>query len=232
MPNSQTAALIAALSAVGGGVIVAASNYVLARFQAREVRHAELRRALIELWNILSRIDHRLRTEPQPGKTTRAINKGMAMLPQLDHSIGLTRRRLLEPATDQFIAEMHKAMAAATLLAPLTLLPSLSAVTDIMGEANEPDGTWQDRWNKACSALFVECRDLLGSGVIRAPARPGEQPDATDQRPTDVRGAAKPAPAPAYERTAAQLGPTSDAARSAASLTAPDVRCPPQRRRL
>jgi hypothetical protein len=177
MPSNEAAAVIAGLSAIGGGAIVAASNYAVGRLRAREARRAELRRALVELYYILSRIDYKLRTEPQPGKIVQTFNKQMARrLPQLDYSIGLTRRRLLAPDTNRFVNEMHKALAAAALLSPLKLLPAMSAVAEVMEEANDRDSDWHDRWNKARSDLFVECRDLLGSGVLRTQAEPGEYP--------------------------------------------------------
>lgn len=175
MPSNEAVAIIAGASAIGGGAIVAVSNYVVGRFQAREARRAELRRALIELWYVLSRIDHRLRTEPEPGKTARTVNKQVATRwPLLDHAIGLTRRRLLEPDLDAFVAEMHRAMAAASMLAPLTLLPAMGKVTEVMEGANDRDSEWQDRWNKARTNYFVECRDVLGSGVVHPQTQPRE----------------------------------------------------------
>src|ERR1700737_2445025 len=98
MPSSETTAIIAGASAFAGGGIVAVSNYVVSRVQASEAQKAEIQHALIELWYMVGRIDHRLRMEPEPGKAARAVNKLMASRwPLLDHVIGLVRRRLLEP---------------------------------------------------------------------------------------------------------------------------------------
>jgi hypothetical protein len=134
--SSSEAAIIAGLSAFGGGLIVALSNFVVSWFQAREARKAELQRALIELWYVVGRIDHQLRMEPEPGKMARKIHEEMpSRAPLLDHGIGLIRRRLLEPHLDEFVAEMNKALAAATILAPLKLLPAMTALTEIMGGA-------------------------------------------------------------------------------------------------
>ena len=171
---SSEAAIIAGASAIGGGLIVAISNYVVTRVQARDARKAELQRALIELWYVVSRIDQMFRQEPEGGKTTRIVNEQMSSrLPMLDHAVGLVRRRLLEPHLDAFIAEMSKAMAAATMLAPLKLLPAMSALTDAMGGAGNRDDEWQREWNKARTGYFLECRELLGSGVVRAdPSKP------------------------------------------------------------
>ena len=167
--SSSEAAIIAGASAIGGGLIVAISNFVISWFQTRVARKAELRRALIELWYIVSRIDHQLRSEPEPGGMARKINEEMsARAPLLDHGIGLLRRRLLEPHLDAFVAEMNKAMATATILAPLQLLPAMTALTEVMGGAKDRDSEWQDKWDKARTNYFLECRELLRSGVIRA----------------------------------------------------------------
>jgi hypothetical protein len=47
--SSSEAAIIAGLSAFGGGLIVAVSNYAVSWYQAREARKAELQRVLIQL---------------------------------------------------------------------------------------------------------------------------------------------------------------------------------------
>lgn len=93
MPSGEAAALIAGASAVGGGAIVAVSNYAVGVLQAR-------------------------------GRTVRFINEQMARLPQIDYTIGRARRRLFEPHLDAFAIELAQAMTAASMPAPLRLLPS------------------------------------------------------------------------------------------------------------
>jgi hypothetical protein len=118
--------------------------------------------------------------EPEGGKTVRIVNQQMSSrLPVIDHTIGLVRRRLLEPHLDAFAVEMNKAMATATMLAPLKLLPVMSALTDVMGNANQRDPGWQHKWNKARTDYFVECRDLLGAGFVRADPTAPERSSAT-----------------------------------------------------
>jgi hypothetical protein len=56
-------AIIAGASAVSGGMVVAVSNYVVNRAQARDARRQELQRALIELYDVLQRINARLLVE-------------------------------------------------------------------------------------------------------------------------------------------------------------------------
>ena len=181
--SSSEAAIIAGLSAFGGGLIVALSNYVVSRFQAREARKAELQRALIELWYVVNRIDHQLRMEPESGEIERKVNEEMSSLsPLLNHDIGLLRRRLLEPHLDAFVAEMIRAMAAATILAPRKLLPAMTALTQAMERANDRDSEWQGKWNKAKTDYFLACRELLGSGVVRAPDPPDQTLGASSGR--------------------------------------------------
>jgi hypothetical protein len=176
MPSTESAAIIAGLSAVGGGAIVAISNYAVGLLQAREARKAKVRDALIEFGSIVYRIDHLLRAEPKTGKTARVVNEQMAArLPLLDHAIGLTRRRLLEPNLDAFAIEMNNAITAALILAPFRLLPSMGTLADLMGRVNDRDGEWQTEWDKARTDYFLECRELLGSGVVRAPDSPDER---------------------------------------------------------
>ena len=67
---------------------------------------------------------------------------------------------------------MNKALATATILVPLKLLPALTALTEVMGGAMNRDSEWQDKWNKARTDYFLACRELLGSGVVRASDSP------------------------------------------------------------
>jgi hypothetical protein len=166
MPSGEAAAIIAGASAVGGGAIVAVSNYAVGMFQAREARRTELRRALVELGYAVYRIDYLLRAEPSAGRTVRFVNEQMARLPQLDYTIGRARRRLFEPHLDAFAIELGRAMTAASMLAPLKLLPAMEALTDAMSSIDASDDAWRQRWNAARTRYFVECRKLLGSGVV------------------------------------------------------------------
>ena len=173
--DAEITAIIAGASAVAGGLVVASSNYLVNRLQAADARKAELRRALIDLGDVVSRIDHRLRTEPQPGKATQAINRAMAArAPQVDHAIGLLRRRMFDPQMDQLTAAMSKTLSAALVLAPRSLLPALILLTEAMNDAETRDDEWWARWNKARTNYFLRCREAVGH---HAPA------PATDQEP-------------------------------------------------
>jgi hypothetical protein len=161
------------VSAFGGGLIVAVSNYAVSWFQAREASKAELQRVLIQLWSVVSRIDHQLRIEPEPGEMERKINEAMASRsPLIDYGIGRLRRRLLEPHLDAFALDMNNALAEATMLAPRKLVPAILALTEAMDGAENRDSEWVERWNAARTEYFLQCREQLGSGVERAASAP------------------------------------------------------------
>jgi len=100
MPTELVTAIIAGGSAIGGGMIVAASNYGINRAQANGSKRAELRRTLSAYLALLNSVDHQLRIEPEPGRFIRFVNQQMARFPQFDYTVGQTRRRLLEPHLD------------------------------------------------------------------------------------------------------------------------------------
>jgi hypothetical protein len=162
--DNETAALIGALSAIGGGVIVAGSNYAINRAQARDARRERLEAVLGELGYVIGRIDHQLRIEPEPSKAETELNdKVKAQAPMLYYSLGRLRRRLLEPELTEMSASMSRALSAVTLAAPRSLLPALITLTELMGEVEHPPDDWWDRWGKARSDYFVQSRQLLDS---------------------------------------------------------------------
>jgi hypothetical protein len=162
--ESETAAIIAGASAVGGGVIVALSNYAISRAQARDAQRDRFEGVLGELGYAVARIDHQLRLEPKPSKAEQQINETMqARAPMLHYSLGRIRRRLLEPELTEMSVALSRALSAATLAAPQKLLPSLVMLTELMGEVEDPPEDWWERWNTARSDYFVQSRQLLGS---------------------------------------------------------------------
>jgi hypothetical protein len=178
MVSAEATAIIAGSSAVAGGVIVAASNYIINRAQAADARKAELRRALIDLGDVVSRVDQRLRVEPEPGKASRAINEAISThAPQFDHAIGLLRRRLLDPHLDDLTAAMSRALSAAMVLAPPSLLPTLGQLTEAMSGAERRDEDWWARWNAARTNYFLRCREAVGY-TVPAPSEAETHTDA------------------------------------------------------
>jgi hypothetical protein len=161
--QGDTTAVIAGASAVGGGLIVAASNYAISRAQARDARRDALAGVLSELGHAISHVDQRLRLEPKPGKTARVVNETMdARMPMLHHTIGQIRRRLLEPELTEMSVALSKALSAATVTAPREMLPVLGTLTELMGAVEHPPDDWWAKWDKARADYFVQSRNLLG----------------------------------------------------------------------
>lgn len=171
MLGADTAAIIAGASAIGGGLIVAVSNYAISRVQARDAEREELARVLVELYYALSRVDQRLRLEPKPGRAVRAINDTLdTRLPFFHYTIGRIRRRLLEPDLDELLVALLKALSAATLTAPKELLAVIGTLAELMSELATPEGDWLTRWNEARSDYFVQSRRALSADGRRAMA--------------------------------------------------------------
>jgi hypothetical protein len=55
------------------------------------------------------------------------------------------------------------------MLAPLSLLPAMSTLTDVMAEGASEDDGWRERWTHARTDFFLACRERVGSGVLDAP---------------------------------------------------------------
>lgn len=165
MTSGIATALIAGGSALGGGTIVAVSNYATNRAAARGGHKTELRRALSAFLYVISRIDHQLRVEPRRGKTVQTFNKQLARFPHADYITERLHRRLFEPRLDDLVDRMHEAMATTILIAPLELIPALSAVSDLMTQAEAMDDEWREKWDTARGELVVACRTALGETV-------------------------------------------------------------------
>ncbi|HXD54010.1 MAG TPA: hypothetical protein VN618_04580 [Solirubrobacteraceae bacterium] len=166
MLESETAAIIAGASAIGGGAIVAVSNYAVSRRQSRDARQANLERVLIDLYDVLQQIHSKLYREPQLGRTEVAINRTMASrAPLLHDGFARIRRRLLEPEMDRLALSISRALSAAAIVAPLSMLGPVGRLTDLMQTADERDEKWWADWNAARTDYFIACREIVGSGL-------------------------------------------------------------------
>lgn len=161
MPSDLMTALIAGASAIGGGVIVAGSNYGINRSQARDAERYKLRRSLGAFLSVVNRIDHQLRMEPHAGRFVRFVNEQLGRFPQLDYTIGRARLRLFEPHLDVLVGRMHDVIADVVLVAPEELLPALGAISDLMATVDPSDPQWRTRWEQARADLVVASRRIL-----------------------------------------------------------------------
>jgi hypothetical protein len=151
-------AIVAGASAIGGGLVVARSNYAIGREQGRVAHNAELRRMLSLLLHVRSLMEHQLQTEPVPKAMVRTINKELKRFPQLDYNLTRTRRRIFEPHMDSLIDRFFGAMSATVLIAPPELLARFEAVADLMSEVTPEDPSWFDRWATAQGELVAASR--------------------------------------------------------------------------
>lgn len=165
-------AVVAGANAVGGDLVVLASNLAVGWFQAREARNAQMQNALMAFGGIVSQIDHVLRVESEAARTTGIVTVQISKRwPHFRHGIGLPRRRSLEAELDACAIEINKTMTAAALLAPANLLPCMNALTGLMDSVRDRDQRWQQNWNTARTTYFLACRELFGSGAPRADSR-------------------------------------------------------------
>jgi hypothetical protein len=175
MTGTIVTAVIAGGSAVAGGAIVARSNWIISRRQAKDARQRGLRETFVALISALSQIDHQLRTEPKSRRTVRAINEQMATrFPQVDYITGRIHRRLFQPELDELVVRFHDAMAATLLIAPRELIPMLDALNVVMVQVDQYSEAWWRSWDEARADLVRACRLIVSEAVPAAdePAMP------------------------------------------------------------
>ena len=169
MTTPIVTAMIAGGSAIAGGGIVARSNDVISRTQAKDVRQGGLRETLVALLSALSQVDQQLRTEPRSTRTVRVINEQMAArFPQVDSITGRIHRRVFQPQLDQLVVRLHDAMAATLLAAPPELVSALDALNTVMARVDQNSDDWWRSWDDARADLLLVCRDVLGEPLTAA----------------------------------------------------------------
>jgi hypothetical protein len=105
-----------------------------------------------------------LHREPTQGKIGRLINERVwRRVSVLDYKLGRIQDRLIDPQRAALGPEIGKAMSAATLIAPPSLLPILDRIVVLMTSAEDRDDDWQREWSAARADYFVKCRELLGA---------------------------------------------------------------------
>jgi hypothetical protein len=166
MSSAVATALIAGASAIGGGMVVARSNFRVSRAQSEGARLGDLRQALSALLSALGQVETELRGEPRTKRTVRVVNEQMASrFPQLDYITGRLHRRIFQPHLDGLVVHFHDAMAAVLLVAPPELLPPLGAVADITSNVDPQSDEWWASWQSARADLVVASRRALGHEV-------------------------------------------------------------------
>jgi hypothetical protein len=172
-------ATIAGASAIGGGLVVAASNFAISRRQAADAKANELAAAIAGFFYVLNALDHRLRVEPVPGRRSRRINDFLARsLPNLDYTTTRLRMRLLDPTFDSVADGFHSASARLFLVAPLELMAPLSDLMEMLETAETRDADWWNRWDRRRTTFALACRRAVGQRVVEARGGSGAEGNA------------------------------------------------------
>jgi hypothetical protein len=165
MPSDVTTALIAGGSAVAGGLIVALSNYVVSRAQAKDAKRDRMRSAFEGFLSVTLRLDVELRRLPNAGRVVTETNRIMAKaMPVIDDKFARIAERLFEPHLESLKRDLTDAMAATLLIAPPEARPALDRLAKAMG--SEPrDPKWWTEWEEARDEVVVAFLKALGESL-------------------------------------------------------------------
>ena len=188
MPADITTALIAAGSAVGGGLVVAGSNYVVYRAQARHDGKDRLRAALEAFQFVVYRVELLLRREPKkPGPIAGAIGAAIERFsPWLSAKLALLSQRIFEPQVEALSDEIARAMATTILIAPPATRPALQAISTLMAQANGRDDAWWAEWDAARDRLVVVFLEALAVPNGKPGGLPTSSPPTSPQTQVGV----------------------------------------------
>jgi hypothetical protein len=159
--DEVTTALIAGASGVAGGAVVAVSNYVLNRAQARDARRETIRRSMKQFLAVVNRVDHLLRLEPRSLERQPRSTWFWDRFPSLDYGLGRMNTRLLNPDLDVLTVKLNETLADALVTLPGELLAPMDAVAELMANLQR-DADWWERWDTARGELVLAFRAAAG----------------------------------------------------------------------
>ena len=164
-------------------MIVAGSNYVIYRAQARHADAERLRAALQSFQFVVYRVESRLRREPRkPGTIAAAIHAAIERLsPLLSAKLALLSQRIFEPHLEALADDIARAMASTILIAPPGTRPAVQTIGALMAQAKGRDDAWWAEWDAARDRLvvvFLEALATPGGKPLALPAPPRTQPGA------------------------------------------------------
>jgi hypothetical protein len=156
-------ATISGASAIGGGVVVGVSNYVIYRVQSRAAKSDELRAATANFLQAIDLITVQLRTEPTPGPVVTAVFKALRRFaPTFDANIARLQQRILAPHLQRTIESFSAASNRLLLIAPSEMLDPMGEIAELMRRAEERDAAWDKQWNEAHGKFVAVARLILG----------------------------------------------------------------------
>jgi hypothetical protein len=159
--------LQALAGALLGGVLVAASNYLLFRADQKASATRELAVALADFTGVLDQLGNELNLiPPTQGGLANALQRGLSSMPNLDSSVRELSQRLWAPHLRPLIERFHLTGAMVMLTAPPEVMACVTCLTNLLGEAEERKEDWPRRWTEARGELIAASRASLGQPAL------------------------------------------------------------------
>jgi hypothetical protein len=156
-------AAIAGASAIGGGIVVALSNWWIRRADSRERTRAELLAAVVGYLHMLELIGLEAARQPRAGRAVRALNRFVEeRTPQIDYTTGRLHEAIFTPHLRSLMDRYSFASNRLLMVAPIELLERVQGVSDLLAEFEGADPDWSRRWREAHGALVRACREAVG----------------------------------------------------------------------
>lgn len=159
--------LQALAGAVVGGVLVAASNYLLFRLQRKATEKRELTAVVADFTGVLDQMNHELSLIPAtPTATAGALQRGLRRMPNLESALRDASQRIWAPHLRPLVERFYTTGARLTLIAPPEILDCVVELTELLGEAEDRGTDWGERWISSRGRLMAVCRAELGQPAI------------------------------------------------------------------
>jgi hypothetical protein len=156
-------AAIAGASAIGGGIVVAASNSRIRKADAEEGTRAALLSAVVGYLHMLELIGLEAARQPSSGRAVSALNRFIERrAPQLDYTTGRLHEAIFTPYLRTLMDRYSLAANQLLMVAPRELLQAVQRVNELLEEFESPDQGWIEEWQEARGRLVRTCRDIVG----------------------------------------------------------------------
>lgn len=156
-------AAIAGASAIGGGLVVALSNVVIRKADAKDRSREALLSAIIGYLHILELIGLEAARQPRPSRTVSALNNFIERrTPQLDYTTGRIHEAIFTPHLRGLMERYSLAANQLLMVAPDELLEDIGRVNDLLADIDGPEPGWMERWQDARAELIRACRNMVG----------------------------------------------------------------------
>jgi hypothetical protein len=156
-------AAIAGASAIGGGIVVATSNYWIRQADSKERARAELLAAIVGYLHMLELIGLEAARQPRTGRAVGALNRFVEKrTPQIDYTTGRLHEAIFTPHLRSLMDRYSFVSNRLLMVAPVGLLEHVQGVNDLLAEFEGPDPDWSQRWQDAHGRLIRACREAVG----------------------------------------------------------------------